>query len=428
MCHVSPQDQVFWYLPRYPCQQLRDTIKVDVAVVGGGMAGLSAAQSFSNKGLSVALLEKNYCGAGASGKSSGFITPDSELALGDLMRLYGEKAAGKLWDFALGGVALIRNNIHDFSLVCDYQEQDTMVVATNKRGFDAHIAKEHRARTRLSYENVLYDNQSLSKMLGSSLYYGGISYGGTFGINAFLYCQAMKEVLQKRGVQIYEDTPAIGLQTSGAQTPYGSVQADHVVLCIDRFVDQLGVLNGRVYHAQTFLLLSCPLSQEEIAHIFPHQRFMVWDTDLIYNYFRLQGDNRLMFGGGSLLSTYAGKEQHQNKRVIKKLASYFRHYFPEADLRFDYCWPGLIGISKDIMPIAGPDNTMPHIYYVSAAAGLPWAAALGQYSAQAIVEGRSDLDAYFSPYRAFAVGPLAQCILGTPLSFAIANFLRVRSL
>ena len=89
------KDQVYWYAMREPLKPrpLSEDIQVDVAIVGGGMAGLMAAQEASRRGASVAVVEAEYCGAGASGKSSGFITPDSELELSDLVANYGPTCA-----------------------------------------------------------------------------------------------------------------------------------------------------------------------------------------------------------------------------------------------------------------------------------------------------------------------------------------------
>jgi gamma-glutamylputrescine oxidase len=84
-------------------------------------------------------------------------------------------------------------------------------------------------------------------------------------------------------------------------------------------------------------------------------------------------------------------------------------------------WPGLIGLSKDIAPLAGRDKDKPYLYYISAAAGLPIAAALGRYSAENLIDNKTDLDEYFSPYRSFMIGGITQKILGDGLTFALCN-------
>ena len=80
------------------CPPLRADIKCDVAIVGGGFAGVCAAAQFLRKGLKVALIDKNIIGGSSSGRSAGFLTPDSELELHQLVRRYCPKAAREIWD------------------------------------------------------------------------------------------------------------------------------------------------------------------------------------------------------------------------------------------------------------------------------------------------------------------------------------------
>lgn len=423
-----PQDQVFWSLHKNKMHRLTQDISTDILVVGGGMAGLSAAQSFREKGLKVVVVEKNYCGSGASGKSSGFITPDSELSLHDFVKGYGQTRAKELWEFVTSGVNFIKNNIENYQLDCDYQVQDTLVVAHNDHAFATDIEIEHSARASLGYPSSLYTRHQLPAFIGSTHYAGGISYPGSFGINGYRYCLEMKRVLEEAGVRIYEDTPVIRLKNKSAHTPYGTINAEYIVVCADYGVTALEKLKDEVYHAQTSLMLSAPLTEIQIKTIFPQKNFMVWDTNLIYYYYRLTGDKRLLLGGGNLLYTYREKEKHNNISMAKKLTAYFSQKFPQIHVNFPYMWPGLIGISKDVLPIAGFDQDMPHIYYVAAAAGLPWASALGTYSAESIINKVTTFDHYFSPYRKQRFGHYTQAILGAPLTFALSNFLRVGSL
>lgn len=174
-------------------------------------------------------------------------------------------------------------------------------------------------------------------------------------------------------------------------------------------------------------MVSSQLSEEQIKKIFPSKLFMVWDTDMIYQYYRITQDNRLMLGGSDLLYTYAD-ETINNERVAKKLINYFRNKFPQVSIEFEYIWPGLIGISKDVFPVAGFDASMPSVYYIAGACGLPFAAALGSHCADRIVNNNTEFDEYFSPYRSFTFGPLTQRLLGTRLTFALSNFMAIGSL
>ncbi len=419
---LYPDDQVFWFLERSKPKQLTTNIKTDIVIVGGGMAGLSAAQAFQAKGYSVVLLEKYYCGAGASGKSSGFITPDSEFGLSYLVQVFGPQEAKKLWEFVSGGVEIIRDNIKAFNIIADWQQEDTLIVANSYRDFK-ELKKEYDAQQQLFGIGTLYQKDELSAVIGSPHYYGGLRIADTFGINTVLYCQAMKEVLEKKGVQIFEETPVIKVDTHGAHTATFSVTADYIVVCVDRSFPDLNRLSSDVFCAQTYVMVSAPLPDTTIKKMFPAEKLMVWDTDMIYQYYRIIGENRFLIGGGSLFTTFWGKERHNEYSMARKLHTYITKKFPDVSMHFEYLWPGLIGISKDIMPIAGFDAKESNIYYVTGATGLPWAAALGRYSAQRIIDGNKSLDAYFSPYRTFPIPRFIQALVGKRITFSLSNFI-----
>lgn len=418
-----PQDQVFWYLNRGPVVPCSENMHADVAIIGGGMAGLSAADAFRKRGKKVVLLEQYYCGAGASGKSSGFITPNAELSFTDFSKRYNCDVAHTIWDFITSGVDTIRNNIHEHQFSCDYVQQDSLTVATSKHAVK-ELETEHSNLSKFGYKTSFYTAEQVRDHIGSNAYHGGFGYAETFGIKAYAYCQEFKNYLQKNGVLIFEETPVTAINNHTVTTAHATITADYIVVCTDQFMPQLGLLTKEVYHAQTFLMISQQLTDEQVAVIFPNKNRLVWDTNLVYNYFRMTGDNRLILGGGSVLTTYSSKENHAYAPMLRKLTNYFHEKFPGLNIHFEQMWPGLIGLSKDIAPIAGPDKDKPYMYYITASAGLPIATALGTYSAEHLIDGKRDLDPYFSPYRKFPIGGIVQSILGTRLSFALCNFLK----
>jgi gamma-glutamylputrescine oxidase len=366
---VLPRDQVYWYTLKNPViKQLTHDTQVDVAVVGGGAAGLAAAYAFGRRGLSVALLEREFCGAGASGKSSGFISPDSELEVANLTSRLGNAQAQQLWDFSRSGVEALRTLIHEFNLNCDYQEQPTLFIANGYWGLH-EVKREHQARQEIKYPSIFYTQEQLKQLI----------------------------------------------------TPHGTIVADTIILAVDRFLPEFTILSQDIYHAQTFLLISKPLTDRQVCTIFPHDNHMVTDTALVFNYYRITGDNRLLLGGADVLSTYACCDNHRAQRVFNKLTRYFKHKFPTVTLTFEYMWPGLLGISKDLLPIAELYKQQPYIYYISGATGLSWATALGLYSAEHILDKRTDMDHFFSSKRNFAVGHTLQALIGTSATFALAN-------
>lgn len=419
---MALKDQVYWYTLHQPqIAPLERDLSVDLAVVGGGMAGLMCAQQARDRGLKVAILEAQYCGAGASGKSSGFITPDSELELSDLIADYGPSRAKELWEFVSSGCEAIRKNILDYQLNCDYQVQDSLFVANQPKG-QTKVKREHEARHNLHYESTWYGQNELKKVLGSDNYYGGVRYPGTFGIIAYLYCQQLKDRLVENGVQIFEHTPVTKISDHTLETPQGKIAAHSIIFCADYFLSSLGIVPKDVYHAQTFLSLSQPLPVQDRELLFPDAPVMVWDTDLIYQYFRLTGEGRLLLGGASPIYTYSSTEQRAPVLIIKKLQRYLASKFPQIKFDLEYFWPGFIGVSKDFLPVAGPHHELPDVYYIGGAAGLPWAAALGRYLANKIAGDRSaTFDSYFKTPRDYPVPYALQSVLGKPITFAVSH-------
>lgn len=416
------QDQVFWYVHGDAVKTCTTDQRAQVAIIGGGMAGLSAAKAWNKRGKQVVVLEQYYCGSGASGKSSGFVTPNAELSFTDFAKRYDMQAARTIWDCITRGVADIRTTIEQNKMNCDFMPQDTLMLANDQKSLNI-LETEYRNLSDHGYPTEFYiDN--LQSYIGSSQYCGALRYNGTFSINGYAYCQEMKKHLVAEGVSVFEETPVLAINGHTITTPYATITADYIIICCDRFVPQLGLLTQQVYHAQTFVMLSSPLPAEQVSSLFPNRPFMAWDSELIYNYFRLTHDNRFLLGGGDFVSTYAAQEKHNYSSIVTKLTNYLKKMFPQLSVQFEYVWPGLIGLSKDIAPLAGSDKHSPHIYYVTACAGLPIAAALGRYSAEQLIDGNKSLDAYFSPYRKFPLGGITQKILGTKLSFALSNLLK----
>ena len=110
------------------CKPLETTIDTDYLVIGGGVAGLHAAQALIEKKCKVVLIEKNICGGGMSGRSGGFLTPDSELGLRQIEKKLGSVIAEKIWKFGESGQHAIVRNIKDHNLNCDLRDQDSLLL------------------------------------------------------------------------------------------------------------------------------------------------------------------------------------------------------------------------------------------------------------------------------------------------------------
>jgi gamma-glutamylputrescine oxidase len=419
-----PRDEVLWQVGQQPiATRLAADTSADVAVVGGGVAGLTCALALVARGRRVVLLERAFCGSGASGKSSGFVTPDSEMQLSDLVATYGAARGAALWRLVETGVELIRDNIHELAIDCDYEVQDSLLAGVGARGAE-HVQAEHEVRLRLGYESAHVRGSGVEEMLGTQRYTGAVRYAGSFGMDSYRYCRGLRDAVIARGAAVYEEAEVTGISSSGVSVGPHQVRADHVVVCTDRFAPALGVLVDEVDQVQTFLAVSKPLPESSITRMFPAGRLLVWDTDVIYHYFRIVAGSRLLVGGADLLRTYARHERHEPQKSLGQLRSYIGTVFPFLQVTWEFVWPGMLGVTKDFLPIAGRDRRHRNIHYIAAATGLPWASALGHSISQDICGEAVELPPELSPYRRFSLDRMWHDVLTKPLSFAVSHGMR----
>lgn len=403
---------------------LKGHVRTDVAVVGAGMAGLSAALRLIESGRQVTILERNVCGGSSTGKSAGFLTPDSELELSQLVRRFGPDGARDVWEVPVRGIDLIIGHVQRHAIPCDLIKQDSLFLGNGRTGWK-EVRQEFDARHQLGYPQTLYSADQLPKVLGSSRYAGGVRYPDTYGINALLYAQGIKRVLQAHHVQIYESTEVRRIDGHTLHTHLGSVTAGEIIVCADKLTPALTKYARNVFHAQTFLSISEPLDEENVRRLFPEEPLQCWDTDLVYTYWRLTGDRRLLLGGGSALTTFA-LHAVTTPRVIQNVIRRFKAKFPYLKpLEFIQYWPGLIDTTRDLFPTVLRDDRAPWIHYVLGCVGLPWAAFCGDFAARHALDSDVQRDhhyyRYFAPDRPFLLPLGTERLLGKPLTFSINN-------
>lgn len=403
---------------------LKGDIKTDVLIVGAGASGIAAALRLAGSGKKVTLLEKNICGGSSTGKSAGFLTPDSELELSQLLRKYGTKGAKDLWEVAARGVDIMVENINRHKIDCDLQVQDCLFLGKGPSGWK-DVEDEVNARKQLGYSSTVYKGSETSSVIGSSAYSGAIRYTGTYGVNPLLYAQGMKQVLLDAGVDIFESSEVLSWKDKTVFTHLGSVTADKIIFCIDKPKPTVTKFAGSVYHAQTFLSVSEPLGDKDIAELFPQGPLQCWDSDLIYTYFRLTGTKRLLVGGGDMITTYA-KNDTTSARVIDRVISGLKEKIPTIrPLRFIQYWQGRIDMTRDLIPTVLVDPDHPWAHFVLGCVGLPWATFCGDFAARNVLDDK-ELDnekyyRYFSPERKFFLPLWLEQVLGKRIVFTVNN-------
>jgi gamma-glutamylputrescine oxidase len=395
----------------------RDTT-ADAVVIGGGIAGLTVAQLLSARGANVVLLERSFCGSGATGRSSGFVTPDSELQVAQFEHRFGPDDARLLWSAAARACDHIHRTILEHDLACDFVKADSLYVATSDRAART-TASEHESRLRAGLPSSHYSGANVGSILGGSGFTAAVRYDGTFAMTPYLYATGLRDRLRADGVRIYENSPVREVKDDVVVTAGGRVRAGRIFFCADRDLASVGNVRSTAYYAQTFLAATAPLPSEMFERLFPDGDLLVWDTDLIYHYFRRTADDRLLIGGGRLRNTYGPPVSGES--ALPVLTDYVRQHLPLlADVPFVNVWSGLIGVTKDLLPVAGQDRKRPHHSYAGCAAGLPWSVLAAQ-CAVASSEGGDDLQRFFDPRRVFTDLDPMQPVAGKRMTFALSH-------
>ncbi len=404
------------------CEPLKKNIKCDVLVVGGGMAGLHAALRLINNGKNVVLLEKSICGGSSSGKSAGFLTPSTESDLSNIIDYYGTEQAKFLYNIPKVGMNLIVSTAKKYKLNCDLQKQDSLYLAISKSHLE-FVKEEAESYKELGFKAKFYDGKKILSIHPGNGYYGGLSYSGTYGLNSLAYVQELKNTLVKKGVKVYEGSEVHKITGNTAKTHLGSVKAKNIIVCIDKMTSEFDKdFSKKYYHIQSYLTISEPLSKKEIKSLFPKQKFMCWDTRHIYTHYRIMGDDRLLVGGGSFLTTYYPKH-YNSPFVINMVINDFKRRFPSLkDVKFSQYWNGLIDVTKDLTPIVDFDPKNKYVQYVLGCAGLPFASFCGDYAAQRILGTHAkEYEKHLRYDREFFISEALQNFLGKPLSFMISH-------
>ena len=405
------------------CQPLKDDIKCECLVIGGGFAGLHAALRLVDAGKEVVLLEKRICGGGSSGQSAGFLTPESESDIAQLIKTYGEKKANILRNIPIKGVDLIIKTAKKYNFNCDLRKQDSLYLSV-KKSHDKWIKEEARIRGKRGSKHDLYSGKALKKIHPGKGYTFGLKYPGSYGINSFAYCQEMKNLLIKKRVKIYEDSEVDKIEGNTAKLHLGSVTAKNILICIDKMKTEFNEdVSKKLYHFQTYLAISEPLNKQEMKTLFPKGDLMCWDTTINYIHYRPVTGNRLLVGGSAPWAGYYSKYYYSPK-IIERFIDKLKKRFPDIkDIHFTHYWSGLIDVTQDLMPIVDYDKNNKSVQYAMGCAGLNWAAFCGDYIARRVLNPKDteDLSEFTNIDRRFLFSPPMQKIIGKKISFALSH-------
>ncbi len=361
--------------------------KVDVAVIGGGYTGLSAARTLAKRGVKVVVLEAETIGWGASSRNGGMTLTGLKPGMQTVIKRYGRETARQLFLCSLDSVDTVEQIVKEENIDCGFARYGHLLTASKPahyEGFKGEVdfmAKEFNHPVRLIPQN------ELGNEIGSAAYYGALVDDASGGLNPAQYVTGLARAAQKAGATLHARARVNKLERRGTrffiQTERGIVQADSVLVGTSGYTgNATKKLQKKIIPIGSFIIATERLSDELANELSPKNR-MIFDSMHYLNYFRLW-DNRMIFGGRAAFFP-------ENKNTIARSAEILRRemleIYPQLkDVKVDYVWGGTLDFAFDIMTHVGEQDG---IYYSLGYAGhgVAMATYLGKTVADAMMNG-----------------------------------------
>ena len=394
-----------------PAPALQAEADCDVAVVGAGLAGLSAALELAARGLSVTVLEAQQVGFGASGRNGGQAIHGLACDMALIEAQLGRADARRVFDLSIAALDLIRQRIAAHAIECEWQD-GFLGVATSPRkaqvlaGWAQHMADAY------GYPMTVSARDEVRSWIDSPRYHGAVHDARSGHLHPLKYTQGIARAALAAGVRLYEATPVTALEQGASvtlRTPQGRVRARQVLLAGNVYLQGLApTLAPRIMPVGTYIVCTEPLEPARLERLIP-SRSAVCDTNVVLDYFRPTADQRMLYGGRVSYSTATPRDMAGSLRQ-RMVAT-----FPQlADARIAHAWGGFVDITMNRAPDFGrlPPTSPGHaanVYYLQGFSGhgLALTGLAGQMVAQAMTGDASRFDVFARlRHRSFPGGAL----------------------
>jgi gamma-glutamylputrescine oxidase len=390
--------------PHDPCPALTEAVEADVAVVGAGFTGLSAALELRARGFTVAVLDQGPIAWGASGRSGGQICTGFSSGLESLEAALGYEATKACFAVAEEGKSLIAERIARYRIDCDLKPGQ--LICAPRPGRMAGLARQHDSLIRYGYAKTsLLTKSELEERLATTVYCGALKDDGAGHFHPLNYAIGLASALKEAGGSIFENSKVTEIR-NGARpvvvSENGEVRARFVVMACNAYIAGLiPQLHSRIMPVASYVITTETLGDNRARALIRNDE-AVSDANFVVDYFRLTADRRLLFGGRCSYSGIHPKDLAGNMRPR------LLRVFPQlADVAIDYAWGGHIGITYNRLPDVGRIGA--NVYYVQgfSGQGVALSGILGKLMAETIA-GEAERFELFTKVKhmSFPGGPL----------------------
>jgi len=344
--------------------KLIEHINADVCVIGSGFTGLSSALHLAEKGYKVVILEGSRIGFGASGRNGGQLVNSYSRDMDFIEKHYGKHVGTEMGKMAFEGASIIRRLIHDYQINCDLKPGGIFAACNNKQ-LDEMVSKQELWAKHGHTNTELLSADSIQKHIGTDRYVGGLLDNSSGHIHPLNLALGEAAAFEKLGGVIYEDSKVIDIvhgKKAVVKTDTGSVTADFVVVGGNAYLE--GLLPKQQQKSMpcgTQIITTEVLSEEVQKQLLPTD-VCVEDCNYLLDYFRLSGDGRLIYGGGT---TYGARDPDEIESII--LPKMLKTFPALKNVKIDYAWTGNFLLTLMRLPQFGRINS--NVYYAQGYSG-----------------------------------------------------------
>lgn len=340
--------------------ELSEEVRCDVAIVGGGFTGLSAALALAKKGVSVRVLEAGRIASEASGRNGGHCNNGLSHDFSSVAARFGNERAREMYRAFDAGVDLVEALIKRESIDCDFTRCGKLKLAAKPEHFDKLARAQDVLAREVDADTSVVRRSDLATEISTDRYFGGLLQRRSASLHVGRYGVGLAAAAVRAGAIVHQNAGVIGIERAAGKfqlkTAKSTITSDQVVLASGTCANgPFAWFRRRIVPVGSFIIVTEPLGAAKAREIMPGRRNCT-TSQHIGHYFRLTADHRLIFGGRARFAMSSPTSDLKSGVILQRQ---LREIFPQiADVRIDYCWGGLVDMTQDRLPRAGSREGM----------------------------------------------------------------------
>jgi glycine/D-amino acid oxidase-like deaminating enzyme len=363
--------------------------RVEVAIIGAGFTGLSAARTLAKSGAKVAVFDSQTVGWGASSRNGGMVLTGLKLPASALISRYGKEATARMYAASLESMDFVENLVREENIACDFARCGHLEVACKAKHFDDFRRSAEATAREFGHKQRLISKNELQSEIGSAIYHGGLVDESSAGVNPACLVAGLARAAERAGAAIFEHSHVDQIQREGASgwkiaTARGTLRAKNVLVATSGYTSRVTpALQKKIIPIGSYIIVTEVLPEKLATELSPRNR-MIYDSKNYLYYYRLTPDRRMLFGGRAAFFPETSNTIRRSAEILRR--GMLTVYPQLRDTKIEYVWGGTLDFAFDIMPHAGQLDGL-HYSLGYAGHGVAMSTYLGDRIAQSILRG-----------------------------------------